>query len=189
MLPAGKNNYSSLIGPAVVLLLVVVLDQATKLWAVAALQPLQPVEVLGRFFMLTLVYNKGGALGTNFGSLTYYLISSLLILGFVLYYLVANRGLHRITYPLALIAGGAIGNIIDRIRLGQVVDFIDVDFFDINLFGYHLDRWWTWNIADAAISCSIVFLIISLFLHRHHPEADLPQVSEDRPDDPHIESI
>jgi len=65
------------------------------------------------------------------------------------------------------VAGGAIGNIIDRIRLEYVIDFIDVDIPDISLFGFHLERWWTFNIADAAISCSIVFLIIHLlFFHR-----------------------
>jgi signal peptidase II len=127
------------------------------------------VEVLGRFFMLTLVYNEGGALGTSIGSSTYYLISSSLILVFVLYYLGINLNSARIAYPLAFTAGGAVGNIIDRIRLGKVVDFLDVDFFDINLFGFHLDRWWTFNVADAAISCSILFLLISVFLtHRRH---------------------
>ncbi len=124
------------------------------------------VEVLGNFLMLTLVYNEGGALGTNFGSSTYYLISSILILTFVLYYLFLNRNSARIAYPLAFTAGGAIGNIIDRIRLGRVIDFFDVDFFNINLFGYHLDRWWTFNVADAAISCSIVFLLITIIFTR-----------------------
>jgi len=184
MLPAEKNSYSSLIGPAITLLLVVLIDQITKMWAVSTLQLQQSVEVLGRFLMFTLVYNKGGAMGTNFGSTSYYLISAILILGFVLYYLIANRGLNRITYPLALIAGGAIGNVIDRIRFGQVVDFIDVDFFDINLFGYHLDRWWTWNVADAAISCSIVFLIFSLMMQRHHetePPAAATGPASDQP--------
>jgi len=134
------------------------------------------VEVLGRFFMLTLVYNEGGALGTSIGSSTYYLISSILILIFVLYYLFVNRNYTRIAYPLAFTAGGAVGNIIDRIRLGRVIDFLDVDFFDINLLGYHLDRWWTFNIADAAISCSIVFLLINVFLTRRRHAAD-PQES------------
>ena len=134
------------------------------------------VEVLGRFFMLTLVYNEGGALGTSIGSSTYYLVTSSLILIFVLYYLFVNRNSARIAYPLAFTAGGAVGNIIDRIRLGKVIDFLDVDFFDINLFGYHLDRWWTFNVADAAISCSILFLLVSIFLTRRRHAAD-PQES------------
>ena len=117
--------------------------------------------------MLTLVYNEGGALGTSFGSSTYYLVSSLIILAVVLYYLFVNRYLARIAWPLAFTAAGAIGNIIDRIRLGKVIDFIDVDFIDINLVGFHLDRWWTFNVADAAISCSIVFLLGTVMFSRH----------------------
>jgi signal peptidase II len=123
--------------------------------------------------MLTLVYNEGGALGTNFGSSTYYLVSSVLILVIVLYYLVINRQAATVALPLAFIAGGAIGNIIDRIRLGMVTDFVDVDFFDIDLFGYHLDRWWTFNVADAAISCSIVFLLLHILLSRIQAKSKL----------------
>lgn len=99
-------------------------------------------------------------MGTNFGSSTYYLVSGSLILIFLLWYIYTNRQNTLFSWPLSFIAGGAIGNLIDRIQSGQVVDFIDVDFFDIDIFGFQLQRWWTFNIADAAISCSIVFLII-----------------------------
>ena len=125
------------------------------------------MEVMGRFFMFTLVYNEGGAMGTNFGSSTYYLISSIFILLFVFYYIYANRNNASFAYPMAFIAGGAIGNIIDRIRLGQVIDFLDVDIFDIRIGDFILERWWTFNIADAAITCSIVYLVVYLlFFHR-----------------------
>lgn len=180
MAVAGSNG-RALIGPVVLLVLVVLIDQATKLWAVSALQLGESVKVIGDFFQFTLVYNIGGAMGTRFGSTTYYLVTSILILAVVLYYLYANRGLPRVTYPLALIAGGAIGNIIDRLRIGKVIDFLDVDFFDISFLG--LERWWTFNIADAAISVSIVYLVISLFMHRKDTEEELPEVPEETPDD------
>jgi signal peptidase II len=77
---------------------------------------------------------------------------------------------------LAGIAGGALGNLIDRLRLGRVVDFIDVDFFDIDLLG--ITRWWTFNVADIAISGAIVLLLlITLFQRRHdslEPEVRSP---------------
>ncbi len=171
---ASNPGTRGLIGPAVVLLLVVAADQITKLWAVSNLSLRQPVEIIGTLLQFTLVYNRGGAMGTNFGSVTYYLISSVLILGFVLYYTYTHRHLPRISYPLGLIASGAIGNIIDRIRLGEVIDFIDIDIFDINLLGFELRRWWTFNIADAAISLSIAYLVISLFLHRHEAAPEVP---------------
>lgn len=162
-----ESKLRKLLFPVIALVVVVVVDQATKLWAISALSEQPPVQVLGKFFMLTLVYNEGGALGSNFGSPTYYLISSSLILLFILYYTYTHRESLTITMPLALIAGGALGNIIDRIRFGQVVDFLDFDFFDIDLLGYHLDRWWTFNIADAMISCSIVFLLVRvIFFHQ-----------------------
>ncbi|MFH1373614.1 MAG: signal peptidase II [bacterium] len=145
----------------------VAVDQISKIWAVNLLAEQPTREALGRFLMFTLVYNEGGALGTSFGSSTYYLVSSLIILSFVLYYLFVNRYSARIAWPLSFTAAGAIGNIIDRIRLGKVIDFIDVDIFDINLAGFHLDRWWTFNVADAAISCSIVFLLYTLMFSRH----------------------
>ena len=112
--------------------------------------------------MLTLVYNQGGAMGTNLGSSTYYLVTSLLILLFVLYYIYRYGHQRGLSFTLAFIAGGAIGNLIDRFRIGEVVDFVDVDFFDISLFGYHLERWYAFNIADAAITCAIVWLLLMM---------------------------
>ena len=117
-------------------------------------------------------------MGTNFGSSIYYLVSSLIILGIVLYYMYANRSKRYLIYPLACIAGGAIGNIIDRIRFGQVVDFIDIDFFNIPFLG--IERWWTFNIADAAISCSIVYLLIRVVIfHKSLPPDNPHKVSAD----------
>lgn len=152
--------------PGIVALLVILVDQTSKIWAVQVLEGIPSVEVLGRFLMFSLVFNEGGAMGTSFGSSTYYLISSLSITLFLLYYIYVNRSYPRIVWPLALIAGGAVGNIIDRIRLGRVIDFIDVDFFNVSLFGFDLDRWWTFNVADAVISCSITYLVLSLLIFR-----------------------
>lgn len=115
--------------------------------------------------------NEGGALGTNFGTGTFYLISSLLILAIVVYSIITSKDSKMITCPLAAVAGGAVGNIIDRIRLGKVIDFLDFDFFDISLFGYEIDRWWTFNIADAAITIAVVFLLIYIVGNLKRSEA------------------
>jgi signal peptidase II len=172
-----------LLAPGIALLAVVVIDQASKIWAISYLSDRLSARVLGDFFMLTLVYNEGGAMGTNFGSPAYYLISSVVILVLLVYYVFTHRENQRITVPLALVAGGAIGNIIDRLRFGKVVDFLDVDFFDMNLFGYRLERWWTFNLADAAISCSIVFLVIYVLIFSHRASPDAPAEAK-RADDP-----
>ncbi|MEW5797067.1 MAG: signal peptidase II [Candidatus Zixiibacteriota bacterium] len=146
--------------------LVVIADQATKLWAVAYLADKTSVSIIGDFLMFTLVYNEGGAMGTQIGPSAYYLVMALIVLPFVGYYIYRHRYMPAISLPLAFIAGGAVGNLIDRIRLGQVVDFIDVDFFDISIGSFQLDRWWTFNVADSCISCSIVFLLAYMFVQR-----------------------
>ena len=118
--------------------------------------------------MLTLVYNQGGALGTDLGSSVYYTIIALILLPVTGFYLYRFRHERRFSWPLALIIGGALGNLVDRLRLGRVVDFIDVDFFDIGFLG--ISRWWTFNVADAAISCAIVYLLVVTFFF--HPSAN-----------------
>ncbi len=160
---------------------VVAADQTSKLWALANLTNHTPVQVLGDFLMFSLVYNEGGAMGTRLGPSGYYLLMALVVLPVVLYYIYRNRRLPVLSLPLACIAGGAIGNLIDRIRLGRVIDFIDVDFFDLHLAGFHLDRWWTFNIADAAISCAVVFLVIHMILNRRsldRPDSQGPDPTE-----------
>jgi len=161
----------------------VLIDQITKLWAVATVAGAESVEILGQFFKLTLVYNQGGAMGTSFGSSTYYLVTSSIILLFVLYYIYTHRDHRGLSLTLAFIAGGAVGNIIDRIRVGHVIDFLDFDFFDINLFGYRLERWWAFNIADAAITCAIVWLLFQvMFRHpKEHPDESTPAVESPAP--------
>ncbi len=131
------------------------------------------MSVLGDFLMFTLVYNDGGALGTSFGPSHYYLISASLILLFVLYFLYQNRFHLATSIPLSFISAGAIGNIVDRLRIGKVVDFIDVNIPDIDIFGLHLERWWTFNIADAAISCSIVFLLVHVVLFQRSTQKEV----------------
>lgn len=156
----------------------VALDQVTKVWAVETLSGQPSIEVLGDLFKFTLVYNEGGAMGTSFGSSTWYLIIALIIIPILLYYLYLYRATLSFTIPLAFICGGAIGNLIDRIRIGRVVDFIDVDFFDINFLGFQLDRWWTFNIADSAISCALVFLLIKVLFFHPKPQAYSPLPAE-----------
>ena len=173
-----KGELKALLWPVVLILIVVALDQFSKIWAVNALSLKPSWHVIGDYFMFTLVYNDGGALGTSFGPSHYYLVSSSLILLFVFYYLYQNRHDLFTAVPLSLIAGGAIGNIIDRVRIEKVIDFIDIDIPDINLFGYHLERWWTFNIADAAISCSILFLLANILFFHERPVVSEPAPSE-----------
>jgi signal peptidase II len=152
------------------LLTVVGLDVATKLMAVSALVPRQlPHDVLGEAVRFTLVFNPGAAFGLNLGPLSRWIflaltLGALMILG-RLYRLTRTGDLPRVL-ALALVCGGAVGNLIDRIRspIG-VVDFIDVGIGD--------HRWPTFNVADMAVSTGA--LLLAWVLWSEDRQRTLPQ--------------
>lgn len=123
-------------------------DFATKEWAVSSLLPPgTPRSVLGNVLRFTLTYNDGGALGVDTGPVgltLLVLLSCALILGLSLYYRSLPVRAGSRPFALALLVGGGLGNLLDRIgtRPG-VVDFIDVGAGPI--------RFWTFNVADSAI--------------------------------------
>lgn len=141
---------------------IAVADQLTKIWILDHFaEGGSTLYVWGETIRFILVYNYGGALGTNFGSPIMYLIIGLLIFAGLVYYLWSARYIRSFSLTLGLIAGGAIGNLTDRVRLGKVVDWIDVDIPDIPWFGGELQRFWTFNIADSAITVALVFFLWS----------------------------
>jgi signal peptidase II len=137
------------------LVTVVALDLVTKLIAAATLSPQHiPHEIVGNHLRLTLVYNPGAAFGLNLGIYSRWIFmtltaGALVILGRL--YQATRQGDLLRTLALGLVCGGAIGNLLDRIRspLG-VVDFIDVGVRDI--------RWPTFNVADMAVSVGAFLL-------------------------------
>jgi len=166
-----------LVLPFLILVVVAAADQLTKLWAVGYLENGGTPEILGQFFQLKLVFNRGGALGTELGGSLFYLITSFVILAFVIYFIIANKNISLITIPLSAIAGGAIGNLIDRLRLGHVIDFLDFDFFDFDIMGLHVERWWTFNIADSAITVGVIGLLIYIIFLSKSIETEQPQTA------------
>jgi signal peptidase II len=145
---------------------VLFLDQITKLIALYFLDYGRPVEVIGNFFQLTLIYNPGGAFGTRLGSSTSYLYLSVGIFLLLCAYIYRHRHDWRLAVPLSIVAGGAAGNIIDRIRMGEVIDFFDFDFFNLTIGSYRLDRWPVFNVADMAVSCGIIATILLTIISR-----------------------
>ncbi|HEY8166203.1 MAG TPA: signal peptidase II [Gemmatimonadaceae bacterium] len=136
-------------------MVVVVADIITKAMAVWALVPQRmPHEMLGDSIRLTLVYNPGAAFGLHLGSYSRWIfmaltIGALYILG-RLYRATRDGDLWR-TLAIALVCGGALGNLVDRIRSSAgVVDFIDVGIGDM--------RWPTFNVADMAVSIGAFLL-------------------------------
>ena len=140
--------------------LIIVLDQLTKLWVVSALRLGQSVE-LTSFFNLVFVYNPGAAfsfLSDAGGWQRWFFVALALAVSVWLTLLIRSHAAERLL-PLAaaLILGGALGNVIDRIRFGAVVDFLDV-----HAAGWH---WPAFNVADAAISLGVALLIWQQLFH------------------------
>lgn len=168
--------------PSIIILVVVIIDQITKAWAVDTLTGQTSLKAIGDFLRFTLVYNEGGAMGTVLGTSRYYLVIAVIILPILGYFLYQYRNDAAYSWPLAFIIAGAIGNAVDRVRIGKVVDFIDVDFFKINVGSFHMDRWWTFNVADSAITCALVFLIFKMLFSK--PRKIEEPVQETQPSNP-----
>ena len=133
---------------------VVVLDQATKYVAVSALSGEPPLAVTS-FFNLLLVYNRGAAFSflAGMGGWQRELFSVIAVVASIWIIWMLRRYSQQTLFciALSLVLGGAIGNLIDRLTVGAVVDFLD-----FHAFGWH---WPSFNVADSAISCGAVLLI------------------------------
>lgn len=150
----------------------------------------ESLSVLGDFFKITFIENPGMAFGFNPGSdfkLLISIFSLLASIGLLVYlFIVRNKSL-SLRIALAMILGGAIGNLIDRTFYGiiykyapafygKVVDFFDFDFFNFAIFGRSYDRWPIFNIADASVTIGVLILI--LFYKQHKKEDEITLVNE-----------
>lgn len=164
--------------------LIFIVDQITKQLALANLSLENHIDVIGDIVRLTLVFNEGGAFSTRLGSTYFYSFASIVVMIIVIVVLYRDSGKNRwMDIALALVLGGALGNLTDRMRFGAVVDFIDIDFPDIDipagkvLFldfpGYQLDRWPVFNVADSAVSVGMVLLVIALILDSRKRKCEL----------------
>lgn len=139
---------------------IVLVDAFTKLLAVDRLVPVHlPHPVLGEWLRLTLVYNRGAAFGLHLGPWSRWIFIGLTVVALAVLW-----SLYRSSAPearlkvvaLASVAGGALGNFVDRVRSARGV----VDFIDIGIGGY---RWPTFNVADIAVSVGAVTLAVLLW--------------------------
>lgn len=157
-----------------VVLGVVAFDQLTK-WIVRATMDLhQSVAVLGDWVRLTYIRNPGGAFGLRWGHVGVYYVSAAIVILWISWHLCREGRTRRLSiWALALVLGGAIGNLVDRLSHGDVIDFLDVDFFDMRIPafdlgilrhpGYVMDRWPTFNVADSAVTVGVVILLVTLW--------------------------
>jgi signal peptidase II len=138
---------------------VLVLDLSTKLMVQRHFHLYQQMDIVGEYLRLTYIYNPGAAFGISLGpySRQIFLVLSLIALGALIgmyWYTPISDRVRLIS--ISLICGGAMGNLIDRIRSESgVVDFIDVGVGDV--------RWPVFNIADMAVTTGAVILALSLW--------------------------
>jgi len=137
---------------ATIALLVVVLDQASKAWARAGLTPGHEVTVIPGWLWVRLASNTGATLGLGTGNNQLFAVLTLVIVVAIAVLAMRGKvgGLLGIV-ALGAVAGGAVGNLVDRVRLGYVTDFIEV-------------HWWPtdFNLADAAIRLGVVLFLLAL---------------------------
>lgn len=143
---------------------VVIVDQVTKLWIMASLALHEQQNIIPGFFDLVYVTNTGAAFGFLSGSKTwlrqafFVAVSVIALIIIVFAYGHLKKQARLFVYALGLIAGGAVGNLIDRLRFGAVVDFLD-----FYLGSYH---WPAFNAADSAITIGVgMFLLGTLQQH------------------------
>lgn len=147
---------------------IVLLDQFTKVIAVDRLTPAYvPHPVIGESVRLTLVYNPGAAFGLHLGEYSRWIFMALTLIALVVMWRLYRTGpadARWRTWALALVSGGAFGNLVDRVRSARgVVDFLDV--------GVGAWRWPTFNVADMAVSTGAVILAVVLWNEEEHRAA------------------
>lgn len=153
----------TLAAEAVLTALLVLLDQATKLAAVSALKDGGPFVLIPGVFQLQYLENRGAAFGLLQNARIFFLAVTLIALAAVIYVLVRlplKRKYIVLRFLMVLIAAGAVGNMIDRVFLGYVRDFLYFSLIDFPIF----------NVADIYVTCATILLILLLLFYYKEEE-------------------
>lgn len=166
-------------GPALIVSLVVAaaivaLDAWTKQWATASFSGGDSMRVLGGLVSFTYLVNPGVAFGIGAGVRFPYALFSIAAALIIVHQLVVRPGIGRLERTaLTLILAGALGNLSDRVRLGEVVDWIEV--------GWGAWHFHVFNIADAAVSMGVVLFALSRFTPDARRSSSSPESHADEP--------
>jgi len=140
-------------------IIVLAADQITKYLVASRFRLYESVTLIDNFFNLTYVRNKGAAFGMFADSairVPFFITVSVLAAVGILWYFYRARHLQTLAvFALSLIFSGAVGNLIDRIRFGEVVDFLDAHWY-----GHH---WPAFNVADSAITVGVALLLLDIW--------------------------
>ena len=147
----------------VVTLLILAIDQLTKYLIAAKMTIGDSYTVIPHFLNITSHRNNGAAWGILSGKMGFFVIITLIILAIlIIFYIKEAKGNLFMQIALSLLFAGAIGNFIDRLFHGEVVDFIDT-----NIFGYDFP---IFNVADSSLTVGVIFIIIALLKDMNHKE-------------------
>lgn len=157
-----KNRYAIL---AAVTIVVLVIDQATKLYIDRTMQIYQSIPVINGLFSITYMRNKGAAFsflsGFDYRIPFFILISLVAVVAILVAYRKLRDDQRFAALSLSLILSGAVGNLIDRVRLGEVIDFLDVF--------WKSHHWPAFNVADSAICVGVALLALDMLMEeRRH---------------------
>ena len=159
---------------AIISVVIIALDQATKLYVDANFRLHESMPVIRGFFNLTYVRNKGAAFGIladNAVRIPFFITVSIVAMLGILWYINRIRNDQKLAvFSLSLVFAGACGNLIDRVRLGEVIDFLDV-FWQ----RYH---WPAFNVADSAITVGVTLLLIDMWREDRKKSAEASQKAE-----------
>ena len=140
---------------------VLLADQLSKLWLLELLDQHAGEITLLPFFNLVMVWNKGISFGlfgaADLGPWPFVVLSGAIVAGLVIWLWRIDQRL--LSLAVGAVIGGAVGNMVDRIRFGAVADF-----FDLHILGYH---WPAFNIADSAIVIGVGAIVLDAIWHRH----------------------
>ncbi|GIO97913.1 lipoprotein signal peptidase [Paenibacillus lautus] len=134
------------------------IDQGTKYLIASKLELYEQIPVIGDFFLITSSRNRGAAFGILQDQLWFFIVVTLIVVGGIVWYLrkVSKEGRKLLPTALALVLGGAVGNFIDRLLMGEVVDFLQFNFgsYTFPIF----------NIADSCIVIGVGLIILDTLL-------------------------
>jgi signal peptidase II len=153
---------------SIIAAVILVLDQTTKLYVDTNFRLHETVPVIRDFFHLTYVRNKGAAFGILSDSavrIPFFISVSIIAMLGILWYIKQIRNDQKLAlFSLSLIFSGALGNLIDRIRLGEVIDFLDVF--------WQRHHWPAFNVADSAITVGVALLFIEMWREDRNKSAE-----------------